>query len=424
MVRPQFQRSDHGVPRRQQFSRAEQFPRLAQVTQLAAHGECNRLRLARCGRHHRCRLVSVEQNQSSGGNLRRAFPSPFATHMFARHAALCARFLAMRRKPLHPPDQRSVIRLQHPAGLHQLHAADAAAESFSDRWQPVSEFVRSEIIRGAARCHDDRQSTRHRFQHRQAEAFAAIRMHEAIARRVQSGQRFGRKLVVQIKDLRRTRLRLRGLHLRLERLAGINALPAKIFDHETDIILRGEAFEIRLEQHVRAFAQNSSADEEELERLLRRQLHRLRVGLKYFRVDPVRHDVNLLRLDARVHVNAAHVIARHPDFIHAGEVLDPFLRQRSKLPRLNENPRAIHRRIPARRPGVADGDLRGLRRLRTQLARAIQDGLHARQRLGHGVLAEARQLNLGAAAQRARQFAVHMRQAAEIQERSVPANSH
>ena len=218
--------------------------------------------------------------------------------MLARRTALRTRFLAMRRDPFHPLDQRGVIRLQHPAGLDQLHAAHAAAKSFSDRRQPVGELVRGEVIRRAARRHNDRQSARHRFEHRQTETFAAIRMHEAIARRVQSRQCFRRKLVIQIQNLRRVRLRLRSLQLRLERLSSIDALSAEIFDHETDIILRGEAFEIRLEQNLRAFAQDRSADEEELERLLRRQLHRLRVGLKDLRVDSVRHDMNPSRLDA------------------------------------------------------------------------------------------------------------------------------
>lgn len=66
----------------------------------------------------------------------------------------------------------------------------------------VAGGLRDEIVRGPAARYDWRHSTRHRFEDRQAEAFAPIRRHQAVAGRAQAGQLPRRHRVFEVDDLR------------------------------------------------------------------------------------------------------------------------------------------------------------------------------------------------------------------------------
>ena len=65
-------------------------------------------------------------------------------------------------------------------------------------------------------------------------------MHETVARGVERWQGFRGQFLVEIKNFRTGWISLGRFDLRLQRLPGIDALPAKILDDETDVIGLGE----------------------------------------------------------------------------------------------------------------------------------------------------------------------------------------
>ena len=276
-----------------------------------------------------------------------------APNILTSGVTLGLRLRRVRDDPLQTFAERGHVGFQQPAGLHQLHAADTVTEFLPLRGNAIGQFIRRKIIRAAARRDDDRQATRHRLQHGQTEAFASIGMHQAIARRVETGHVLRADVIGEVKNLRRIRSRLCRANLRAERLPRIDGLAAEILDHETHVVSSGEVIQERLQQHVRPLAVNRAADEEKLELLLRREEARPGLRLEALRIDSVRHDLDFAFVHAGIDVASTNEFARHPDFIDASQGLHPIDWQRTKLPRLDEHPCAVLRACPIGRPRMA-----------------------------------------------------------------------
>ena len=123
----------------------------------------------------------------------------------------------------------------------------------------VSVFTAAEVVAGPARRDDYRQATGHRLGHGQAESLAAVRMHQTVAGRVQSGDLGAGQILGEIYDLRTGRIfpqfadQLPGV------VAAVKRLHAHVLDHQADIVARGETGPIRLQQHVDSLAEQGAA---------------------------------------------------------------------------------------------------------------------------------------------------------------------
>ena len=349
-----------------------------------------------------------------------AIPRPVFADVRCGLVAQCFCRITVGGDPLHPLDQRVDIRFQQPRFAGGFHAADFVADAASPGRNTISKIVRREIIRRTAGGDDDRQAAGHRFKDGQAETFAAIRMHEAVARGVKPGQFFRREFGVEVYDLRRVGAALHFCNPVAEGLALVKCAAAKIFYDERNIVGRGEGFQKRVEQNVRTFARDGSANEEKLERLLSGKAARFGVGMETFRINAVRHNLHLVRRDAGFHIDIADIVRGHPEFIHLLRLFNPRLRQRTKFPRLDDDEFPLCGTSPVRRPGVADGDLRVCRRFFCERVREFL------QPLGHGGIfrqgrrVHALQPDIFRVSERAGQLTVDVRQTSEVEERAFP----
>ena len=181
-------------------------------------------------------------------------PGPIAASMFCCPHTESVGFVAVGDDPFHPLPKCDHIRFKHPALTGEFHAADAMADGPFGGRDLVGKFVGGEIICTAAGGHDYGETASHRFKDRQTEPFAAIRMHETVARRVKRGQGIRRQFFIEVENFRRGWNRLGGFDLCFQRLASVHALPAKIFNHQADVVGRGEVGEISFEQDIRTLA--------------------------------------------------------------------------------------------------------------------------------------------------------------------------
>ena len=296
--------------------------------------------------------------KSAGGDRRGPSPCPLVANPITCGLALGFRLRWVRDNPLQAFAERGHVGFQQPAGFHQLHAAHAVAKFLPLRRNAIRQFVSRKIIRASARRDDDRQAARHRFQHGQAEAFAAIRMHEAVARRVEARHVFGADVIGEVENLRRIRFRLRRANLRAERLPRIDGLAAEILNHETQVVSRREVVHERFQQDVRSFSVNRAANEEKFELLLRREETRSGLRLEALRINSVRHDMDFAFVHSGFDVASANELARHPNLIDANQGLHPLDWHRTKLPRLYQHPCAALGARPIRWPRMAHGHLR------------------------------------------------------------------
>ena len=372
VTRPAGQRGERGVPGGNELVLLEQLAGGAEETQLRDGRQFDLQRLlqrsfATCGQRGRLAAGSTLLGQL-GQSVGRVVPRPMLAGVSAGELTFGASLIAVHGHVPQQLLQGSGVRFQQPAVGDERHPADLATEHLAHGRNMIARRSRHEIIGGAARRDDHRPTTSHRFQHGQPEAFAAIRMHEAIARGVKSRQLLRRKLLVEIKELRGVGLLLQLANLLFQRLASVNRLTAKIFDHQTDIVFCREGFDVSLEQHIRAFAMNGAADKEELERLVGREFQRRNVRLENLGINPVRDDVNFFRRHTAVDIDLPDIVRRHPEGIDVLRRNHPVLRQRAEFPGLDHREFAGQWPAPIRRPRVTDRE-RGVGiRLRRQLA--------------------------------------------------------
>ena len=296
----------------------------------------------------------------TGGGLRGVFPGPMGSHM------LCALLgpLPPLRRLLHGfaegQAQGLRIRAQPPAPMVQLPAAHFVADKFSSGRDAMDELIGGEVVGGTTAGANYGQRAGHRFEHREPEALAAVRVNEAVAGGVKPGQFALGQLLIEIHDLRRCRVGLSRLDLLGQGLTLVGRFAAEVFDHQAHVVGATEGFQISLQQQVRPLASDGSADKEEPEALARGDGGGGGPGMMNRGIVAVGQHPEFFPRDTRLQVQTPDVAAGAPDLIHSLRLLCPLGGDGSELPRLDEHPGAVLRATPVRRPGVTQGD-RGVR---------------------------------------------------------------
>src|SRR5207237_973715 len=100
-----------------------------------------------------------------------------------------------------------------------------------------------------------------------AEPLAAVGMHQARARRVQTGQLLIAERFAQILDLGSVRIGLDHGNLLLRRLPAIERTHAHVLNHQADVVVPTKDARVRLKQEINPLAGDGPADKQEAETL-------------------------------------------------------------------------------------------------------------------------------------------------------------
>ena len=184
-----------------------------------------------------------------------------------------------------------------------------------------------------------RQAARHRFEDRQTESFAAVRVDQHVTRRIQTREIRIVEVVRQVEDRRKVGRVRQPFKIPAHGLVAVRRLRAVFLDHEADVILRAERVEVRLQQHVDAFAEDRASDEEKSDPAIGFERQRLEARAEQRGIDAVRDDIHTVPRNAGADVDLLHVVARHPRFVDVrAERREPRAGQRAPFPGLDVDP--------------------------------------------------------------------------------------
>ena len=190
--------------------------------------------------------------------------------------------------------RRLVLGRQRPVGQRHAPGGDAPAA-----------LGRHEVVGRPAVGHDHGPPARQRLERRQAEALAAVRLHEHIAGPVERRDLGERQVLVEQHELGRPGHGLERADGVVGRLALVERARAERLEHQAHVVVAREGASVGLEQDVDPFAVGHPANEQEDSRLLCRKRARRPLRREVRRVDPVRDDVDELRRHARRHERRA-----------------------------------------------------------------------------------------------------------------------
>ena len=224
----------------------------------------------------------------------------------------------------------------------------------------MRELIGGEIVGRPTAGANHGQRAGHRLEHRESESLAAVRVHQAVAGSVEPGQFALGQLLVDVHDLWRCRVGLSHLNPLGQGLTLVGRFAAEIFNHQAHVVGAAEGFQEGLQQQVRPFSSDGSADEEELEALARGDGRGYGPGIVNRGIVAVGQYSEFFSRDTRLQVQTPDVAAGAPNLIHSLRLLGPLGGDGSEFPRLDEHPGAVFRATPVRWPGVTQGD-RGVR---------------------------------------------------------------
>ena len=199
----------------------------------------------------------------------------------------------------------------------------------------MRELIGGEIVGRPTAGANHGQRAGHRFEHRKPEALSAVGVHQAVAGSVEPGQFALGQLLVDVHDLWRCRVGLSHLNPLGQGLTLVGRFTAEIFNHQTHVVGAAEGFQEGLQQQVRPFSSDGSADEEELEALARGDGGGGGPGMMNRGIVAVGQYSEFFSRDTRLQVQTPDVAAGAPNLIHSLRLLGPLGGDGSEFPRLD-----------------------------------------------------------------------------------------